>query len=71
VLGGQNPMKYATLPANHPAFSPDGRLRDRWGTPYFVHPVAPGSFEIRSAGPDRKMFTSDDLIADPTGGSAQ
>jgi hypothetical protein len=71
VLGGQNPMKYATLPANHPAFSPDGRLRDRWGTPYFVHPVAPSSFEIRSAGPDRKMFTSDDLIADPTGGSVQ
>jgi len=71
VLGGQNPMKYATLPANHPAFSPDGRLRDRWGTPYFVHPVAPGSFEIRSAGPDRKLFTSDDLIADPTGGSVQ
>jgi len=71
VLGGQNPMKYATLPANHPAFAPDGRLRDRWGTPYFVHPVAPGSFEIRSAGPDRKLFTSDDLIADPTGGSVQ
>jgi len=71
VLGGQNPMKYATLPANHPAFAPDGRLRDRWGTPYFVHPVAPGSFEIRSAGPDHKMFTSDDLIADPTGGSGQ
>jgi hypothetical protein len=71
VLGGENPMKYATLPANHPAFSPDGRLRDRWGTPYFVHPVAPGSFEIRSAGPDRKLFTSDDLIADPNGGSAQ
>ena len=71
VLGGQNPMKYVTLPANHPAFAPDGRLRDRWGTPYFVHPLAPGSFEIRSSGPDRKMFTSDDLIADPTGGSVQ
>ncbi len=71
VLGGQNPMKYASLPPNHPAFAPDGRLRDRWGTPYFVHPLAPGSFEIRSAGPDRKLFTSDDLIADPTGGSVQ
>jgi hypothetical protein len=66
VLKGQNPMKYASIPPDHPAFAPSGRLCDRWGTPYFVHPVAEGDFEIRSAGPDRKMFTADDLVADPT-----
>ncbi len=71
VLGGQNPMKYATLPPSHPALASDGRLRDRWGSPYFVHPIAEQTFEIRSAGPDRQLFTSDDLIADPTGGTAQ
>jgi len=69
VLKGQNPMKYAALPINHPAFGSNGRLCDRWGSPYFVHPVAEADFEIRSAGPDRKMFTPDDLIADPAGES--
>jgi len=69
VLKGQNPMKYAALPKNHPVFGSNGRLLDRWGTPYFVHPVAEADFEIRSAGPDRKMFTPDDLIADPAGES--
>ena len=67
ALRGDNPMKYATLPKNHPAFGSGGRLCDRWGSPYFVHPLGEADFEIRSAGPDRKMFTADDLIADPTG----
>jgi hypothetical protein len=67
ALKGDNPMKYATLPKNHPAFASGGRLCDRWGSPYFVHPIGEADFEIRSAGPDRKMFTADDLIADPTG----
>jgi hypothetical protein len=66
VLKGQNPMKYASLPADHPALALSGRLCDRWGTPYFVHAVGVSDFEIRSAGPDRKMFTADDLVADPT-----
>lgn len=66
VLKGQNPMKYASVPPDHPAFATGGRLCDRWDTPYFVHPVSAGDFEIRSAGPDRKMFTADDLVADPT-----
>jgi hypothetical protein len=71
ALKGNNPMKYATLPKNHPAFAPNGRLCDRWGSPYFVHPLAEADFEIRSAGPDRKMFTSDDLVANPAGGEAR
>ena len=67
ILTGHNPMKLAILPRDHPALTPDGRLRDRWGTPYFIHPRGYGAYEIRSAGPDRKLFTADDLIENPGG----
>ncbi len=66
VLCGRNPLKLVVLPPNHPAISPDGHLRDRWGTPYFIHGRGYGEFEIRSAGPDRKMFTADDAVANPS-----
>lgn len=63
---GRNRDGLAFLPAGSPAYdSTTGHLRDRWGTPYFVHPRAPRDFEIRSAGPDEKLFTSDDLVASP------
>jgi hypothetical protein len=68
VLTGHNPMKLVVLPPNHPALSEDGRLRDRWGTPYFIHHRGKGAFEIRSAGPDRKLFTPDDEVANPVAG---
>lgn len=38
-----------------------GELSDRWGTPYFFHQVSHDIMEIRSAGPDRIMWTDDDL----------
>ncbi len=65
ALSGYNPMKLVVLPRSNPSLSADGHLRDRWGTPYFIHAQGGNAFEIRSAGPDRKMFTSDDLIAQP------
>jgi len=64
ALTGHNPMHFVILPPTHPALA-DGRLRDRWGTPYFIHPRGRGAFEIRSAGPDRKLFTADDVIENP------
>lgn len=64
ALLGRNRDGLAFLTADSPAYdSPTGHLRDRWGTPYFVHPRAPRDFEIRSAGPDKKLFTHDDLVA--------
>jgi len=39
-----------------------GELIDNWGTPFFFHQISGTEMEIRSAGPDRKMWTSDDLI---------
>jgi hypothetical protein len=39
-----------------------GELIDNWGTPFFFHQISGTEMEIRSAGPDRKMWTSDDLV---------
>jgi hypothetical protein len=39
----------------------DGELVDRWTTPYFFHAQSATEMEIRSAGPDRKLWTDDDL----------
>jgi hypothetical protein len=41
----------------------EGELCDRWGTPYFFHALSKTSMEIRSAGPDRRMWTDDDRQA--------
>jgi hypothetical protein len=39
-----------------------GELVDYWGTPFFFHQLSANEMEIRSAGPDRKMWTADDLV---------
>ncbi len=62
ALGGANPLWVVFLPPNHPAIDGQGRLCDRWGTPYFFHPLSAADYEVRSAGPDRKLFTADDLV---------
>ena len=60
ALLGDNPKRAAFLPADSPAIR-DGKLIDPWGTPYWFHPISAHRMEIRSAGPDRSLFTSDDL----------
>jgi hypothetical protein len=60
-LRGQNSAHERFLPDNHPALNAQGQLVDRWGTPIFFHAVGGGRFEVRSAGPDRKLWTDDDL----------
>jgi hypothetical protein len=44
--------------------NPKGELIDRWGSPYFFHQLSKVHTEIRSAGPDRRMWNEDDLISD-------
>jgi hypothetical protein len=39
-----------------------GELVDYWGTPFFFHQLSGTEMEIRSAGPDRVMWTVDDLV---------
>lgn len=70
ALTGHNPMKLVILPPDHSAVGADRRLRDRWGTPYAIHPRGNSAYEIRSAGPDRKLFTADDLAANPAPAAA-
>jgi hypothetical protein len=35
-------------------------LCDPWGTPYFFHQLSRQQMEVRSAGPDKVMWTGDD-----------
>jgi hypothetical protein len=39
----------------------NGELVDRWGTAYFFHQLTAEEMEVRSAGPDRQMWTADDV----------
>ncbi|MCW5557649.1 MAG: hypothetical protein KIT22_07445 [Verrucomicrobiae bacterium] len=61
ALLGRNPAQQRFLPDQHRALNAEGLLVDRWETPLFFHPLSRGRYEIRSAGPDRKMWTEDDL----------
>jgi hypothetical protein len=60
-MQGANPAKLAVLPRIFPGLTEDGEIADRWGTPYFFHCVSDRQIEIRSAGPDRKFWTEDDI----------
>jgi hypothetical protein len=78
TLGGDNPVgtnaeitkalmggnsKHAILgPADGQGINDQGELVDQWGTPYFFHQMSGTHMEIRSAGPDKKMWTSDDVV---------
>jgi hypothetical protein len=61
ALTGANPLNFAFLPSNHPAINRAGELCDRWGTPFRFHQLSGTQMEIRSAGPDRKFGTADDV----------
>lgn len=61
ALRGQNRASLRFLPDTHPAFNTAGELVDRWQTPLFFHAISHQRMDIRSAGPDRKMWTADDI----------
>jgi len=67
ALRGENANREVFLPAGHAIFSKDGLIQDRWGTPVIVHPEGWRQIELRSAGPDKKPYTEDDLVILPTG----
>jgi hypothetical protein len=62
ALRGNNPNRIAAFPPTHSAIDAQGRLLDRWSTPYFFHPISGKVLELRSAGPDRKHWTEDDVF---------
>jgi hypothetical protein len=65
VLTGRNPLGYAFIPGDCPALNSRGELCDRWGTPYFFHQLSGQKMEIRSAGPDHRLWTVDDEVLSP------
>jgi hypothetical protein len=62
ALTGSNPGRLAFISRDHPAIDAQGRLLDRWGEPFFFHLLGRDQLEIRSAGPDRELYTTDDLL---------
>ena len=62
-LAGNNPkhINFLNAEAGMRA-NTNGELVDPWGTPYFFHQLSGTDMEIHSAGPDRIMWTTDDLV---------
>lgn len=67
ALRGEGRAKFPFLPRAHGIFDTKGRLCDRWGTPFFFHAESAQRLAIRSAGPDRAMWTADDLHRESNG----
>jgi hypothetical protein len=65
VLTGENRLGYAFINPKSPAVNAQGQLCDRWGTPYFFHQISGTQMQIRSGGPDRKLWTKDDIVVGP------
>jgi hypothetical protein len=67
ALRGQRADAEPWLREGHRSLDAQGRLIDRWQTPLHFHALGQKQWEIRSAGPDRQLWTSDDLL-EKTGG---
>jgi hypothetical protein len=61
-LSGDNPKQVNFLKADGNRVNSNGELVDAWGTPYFFHQISGTEMEIHSAGPDRILWTLDDLV---------
>lgn len=65
ALQGRNATQVAFVPRGHTAVNRDGELCDRWGSPFFFHAESALRMEVRSAGPDRRLWTEDDVVLTP------
>ncbi len=61
ALMGDNPKRLVFIPPNHPNIDAEGQLLDRWGEPYKFHKISDQIMDILSSGPDRRLWTEDDL----------
>lgn len=59
-LRGKNPKGIIFIGNDSPALA-GNQLVDQWGTPYFFHPLSGQEMELLSAGPDRTLWTADDV----------
>jgi len=64
-LNGHNPKQANFIrPEDGMRMNDRGELIDPWGTPYFFHQLSGTEMQIRSAGPDKIMWTADDLVTE-------
>lgn len=63
ALTGGNAKQINVGPPEGQQLNDKSELIDHWGTPYFFHQLAKDHMEIRSAGPDRILWTEDDVLA--------
>ena len=61
TLSGKNSrgVRYLAADAH---INDNGQLTDRWDQPVFFHQISAAIMEVRSAGPDRVMWTADDEV---------
>jgi hypothetical protein len=60
-LRGQNQGNRMFLGWRAHELSPAGELKDPWDTVYYLQVDAVGEIDLRSAGPDRLLWTEDDV----------
>ncbi len=62
ALRGLRPGSAPWISGKSPLLDARNRLIDRWGTPLHFHALGAKRWQLRSAGPDRQLFTADDLL---------
>lgn len=62
ALTGDNRLGLIAIYRDHPSINASGELTDRWGTAIFFHAESSVNTRLRSAGPDRVMWTDDDIV---------
>lgn len=62
ALRGGNPGKANYLPQSALRLNGSGEMIDKWGRPYFFHANSATEMEVRSAGPDGRLYTPDDIV---------
>ena len=63
ALMGENEARATYLPPEQRKLNGNGELIDRWGTPYFFHSESATETAVRSAGPDKILWTIDDIVS--------
>lgn len=61
ALAGENAHRIRFIDPASPFINADGELLDRWQVPLFFHFVEANDVGVRSAGPDRVLWTADDV----------
>ncbi len=62
ALTGKNSQRVRLIKKSHPSIDKHGRFIDQWESPYFFHSISSKEFSVRSAGPDRELYTEDDIV---------